>query len=548
MNYLENTNGFSMEKDGVVFDFATDLRPETAGDALRFTVKGSAPVPALLDGDRILLPVGEGIALTVGEDDLVPNANGDFCSKLGTMSMVILERSGKFLLITLDNGMHSAYDTRPVDGRYTLAVTCRKECGVTYAIFDSLAEACHAYRASRGKVRTLEEKIAFNPEVKKLMDGGIFWVWNDHYDEVMYSDYDTDVTALVGDDFLAVAKALREGGVDEAMMGVFYDGDSYVVEPLYREYGYLSTQYDNYNDVLDPEMLSIIPNNRARNCGYTARRMKDYPNGVQIKPDGTMKNAWALKGFDGLMHAQKTCCPAVAADAMRREIPEVLAQYPYYKGRFIDVYGCRLGDCYSDVHPLTTEECVDVKNGAFRSIEEMGLIPGTENGFDAIMDHLVYTEGLHSPVIFQIPDSGRKHAHVFNEEQTAHIAANMMQPSRRVPLWELAYHDCMMAFPYWGDSTESAPDFTRRRTLYACLFGCPPLYSFSMKDFEALKPAILASYAEITAVNRKVGTLPMTNYEVLAEDYTVQRTTFGNRYRVTVNFDDETMSFEDLGE
>ena len=141
MNYLENTNGFSLEKDGVVFDFATDLRPETAGDALRFTVKGSAPVPALLDGDRILLPVGEGIALTVGEDELVPNANGDFCSKLGTMSMVILERSGKFLLITLDNGMHSAYDARPTDGRYTLAVTCRKECGVTYAIFDSLAEA-----------------------------------------------------------------------------------------------------------------------------------------------------------------------------------------------------------------------------------------------------------------------------------------------------------------------------------------------------------------------------------------------------------------------
>lgn len=546
MNYLENTSGFSMEKGGVVFDFATDLRPETVGDVLRFMVKGSAPVPVLFDGDRILLPVGEGIALTVGEDNLVPNANGDFCSKLGTMSMVLVERGGKFLLITLDNGMHSSYDARPVDGRYTLAVTCRKECGVTYAMFDSLAEACHAYRASRGKVRTLEEKIAFNPEVKKLMDGGIFWVWNDNYDEVMYTDYDTDVTAFVGDDFLAVAKALREGGVDEAMMGVFYDNDSYVVEPLYREYGYLATQYDNYNDVLDPEMLSIVPNNRARNCGYTARRMKDYPNGVQIKPDGTMKNAWALKGFDGQMHAQKTCCPAVAADAMRREIPEVLAQYPYYKGRFIDVYGCRLGDCYSDVHPLTTEECVDVKNGAFRSIEEMGLIAGTENGFDAIMDHLVYTEGLHSPVIFQIPDSGRKHAHVFNEEQTAHTAANMMQPSRRVPLWELTYHDCMMAFPYWGDSTESAPALTRRRTLYACLFGCPPLYSFSMKDFEALKPAILESYTEITRINRKVGTLPMTNYEVLADDYTVQRTTFGNRYRVTVNFNNETVTFEDL--
>ena len=98
MNYLETSNGFSLVKDGVAFDFATDLRPVEAGDVLRFSVKGSAPVPALVDGDRILLPVGEGIALTVGEDNLVPNATGDFCSKLGTMSMVILERGGKFLL------------------------------------------------------------------------------------------------------------------------------------------------------------------------------------------------------------------------------------------------------------------------------------------------------------------------------------------------------------------------------------------------------------------------------------------------------------------
>ena len=50
-------------------------------------------------------------------------------------------------------------------------------------------------------------------------------------------------------------------------------------------------------------------------------------------------------------------------------------------------------------------------------------------------------------VIFQIPDSGRKHAHVFNEEQTAHTAANMMQPSRRVPMWELTYHGILLYNP-----------------------------------------------------------------------------------------------------
>jgi hypothetical protein len=74
--------------------------------------------------------------------------------------------------------------------------------------------------------------------------------------------------------------------------------------------------------------------------------------------------------------------------------------------------------------------------------------------------------------------------------------------------------------------------------LFACLFGCPPLYSFSVKDYEALKPAILDSYKRISDVHSKVATLKMTDYEVLSEDYTLQRSVFGDKYSVTVNFSD----------
>jgi hypothetical protein len=156
---------------------------------------------------------------------------------------------------------------------------------------------------------------------------------------------------------------------------------------------------------------------------------------------------------------------------------------------------------------------------------------------------LTYSEGLHSPVNLQIPDSGRKHAHVMNEEQVAHTGKEMMKPSCRVPLWQLVYHDCMMTFPYWGDSTEATPGYTDRKVLFACLFGCPPLYSFSMKDYEALKPTILDSYKRITAIHEKVATLEMTEYKVLSEDYMLQTSTFGNKYRVTVNFSDAPKTF-----
>ena len=538
MNLQKIDSGFSLVSDEVSFDFASEILPEEKNSVFGFKVNGIVPTPKLREGDRIFIPMGEGIALKVGEKDPIANAYGDFCSKQGTLCMVIVEREGKFLLISLENGVYSSYDTRPEDGCYKLLVKNKEECGVSYAVFDSLKDACACHRALHGEVITLDEKIKANPEINNLVGGGIFWIWNNNYDEVMYSDYDTDVEPATGDDLMRIADDLHKNGVDKAMMGIFFEPDSNFVEPLYKKYGYISTQYDNYNDVLNPEMLSIIPNNRAKNCDYTARRMKDYSAGVQITPTGELAKAWAIKGFDGLMHSQNTLCPVIAAERIKEEIPQILAKYPYYKGRFIDVYGCRLGTCYSDVHPSTMAETLVVKNGAFEAMEKMGLITGTENGFDGIVNHLTYSEGLHSPVNLQIPDSGRKHAHIMNDGQTAHIGKEMMRPERRVPLWQLVYHDCMMTFPYWGDSTESAPKYTNRRVLFACLFGCPPLYSFSVKDYEALKPAILDSYKRISDVHSKVATLKMTDYEVLSEDYTLQRSVFGDKYSVTVNFSD----------
>lgn len=538
MELIKNETGFILSRGDVCFDFVCDKVPELYGQRAKCCIEGNVPTPTLLDGDRILVPVGEGIALTVGEQNLVRDARGDFCSKTGTLCMVILERDGKFLLISLDNGIYSSYDTKPENDRYKLVIKNKKPCGVTYAIFDTLKDACAYHREMHQVKRTLEDKIKKTPALETLVGGAIFWVWSNDMDEVMYSEYNTDKSPAVGEDVLSVAGDLHEAGIDRALMGLLFAADSKYVEPLYKKYGYISTQYDNYNDVFNPAMLEKVPSNRARNCDYTARRMKDYPAGVQITPSGRLAEAWALKGFDGVMYPQNTLCPKIAAQRIKEEIPEIIKEYPYYKGRFIDVYGCRLGECHSEEHPLTMYDTWKVKNGAFESIEDMGLITGTENGFDGIIEHLGYTEGLHSPVILQIPDSGRKHANMFNDEQTEHIGREMMQPSRRVPLWQLVYHDAMMTFPYWGDSTESSPKYTQRRVLFACLFGCPPLYSFKVSDYERLKPAIIDSYKRIGEVHSKVATLKMTDYEVLSDDYMLQRSVFGNKYEIIVNFSD----------
>lgn len=549
MNLLKDKNGFSLVSDEVCFNFMSSLFPEEHESLYKLEVSGNIPVPGIKAGDRLLLPVDEGIAITA-EKEYSPGEfdfnciEGSFCSRQGTMSMIIVERENKYLLISLDNGIDSKYKAKKQNGLYALEIVCNKQCCVTYGIFNSLVEACKCYRhMKKDEFITLSEKIRKNPEIKKLVGGGIFWVWNNNYDEVMYSQKDTDISPAVGRELLLIAEELHNNGVDKAMFGLFFNDDSPLSEKLYKNYGYICTQYDNYNDVLNPELLSIIPNNRAKNCDYTFRRMRDYPDGVQVKKDGSLTPAWELKGFDGKMHSQNTLCPLIANERMKEEIPEILKEFPFYKGRFVDVYGGGLSCCYSQQHPITREECLEVKNDAFKAVGDMGLIAGTEDGFEDIINNLVYTEGLHSPVYFRNLNSGRNHAHIYNKEQTEHIAKHMINPECRVPLWHLVYHECMLAFPYWGDSTEMAPEFISKKILFACLYGCPPLYSFFVKDFDQLKDDIISSYKRITNVHKHVAELPMTDFKILRDDYKIQKSVFGDKYEIVVNFSEENYTY-----
>ena len=80
--------------------------------------------------------------------------------------------------------------------------------------------------------------------------------------------------------------------------------------------------------------------------------------------------------------------------------------------------------------------------------------------------------------------------------------------------------------------------------MFACLYGCPPLYSFFVKDFEKLKDSIVSSYKTINAIHKKVAELPMTDFQVLRDDYQVQRSVFGDKYEVIVNFSEESYTYK----
>ncbi len=525
--------------------FLQKIGSQDACGIYKVKVKGEVPLPKLNEADRILLPVDEGVAVPVEQKAPFECKDVRLCSREGTMRMIIIERGTQYLLVSPESGIYTTYSLLWNGFQNTLSLKTHKETEVRYGLYASVKDACKAYRSMlETELVPLTEKLEKLPELKKLMGGAVFWVWNDRYQEVMYAEENTDLDPAVGASLLNVASDLHQSGIPNAMIGIFFDADSAFTEPLYQKYGYICTQYDNYNDVLSPEILDKVPSNRLRNCDYSARRVKDYPDGIQINKEGEMADAWAIKGFDGTYYAQKTLCSKVAADRMREEIPAILEKYPYYKGRFVDVYGVSLSECFSKDHPLTYEQCKEVKNGAYRSIMDMGLITGTEDGSEAMLNTLCYTEGLHSPSYLRNADSGRRYAYLYTESECAHLEKYMLNPAWRVPLWQLVYHENLLIFPYWGDSTCCAPQYIKDKILFSCLFGCAPLYSFFLKNYETVKPYILESYEKITKVHEKIACLPMTEYQVLTNDYAVQTTVFGDKFRVVVNFGEADFSFE----
>ena len=549
--FLEKTQaGFTVCDGKVSYEFECSVCPELDGGEYTLEIIGEIPTPRLKDTDRLILPIDEGVAINVGkkieEGEMDGSVTSSFIAREATVSMLAVERDGRFLLICIDNGIDAYYSVKNEGEGYKLRSWCNTEHKITYCICDSLPDACRKYKEIKGlSPITLEEKFKSLPEAEKLL-GGIFWVFGDNYDEVMYADYDTDASPLAGDGIMHVAKELKDGGVNDAMFGIFFDGDSKYTKDLYEKYGYISTQYDNYDDVCPPSFIDIVPNNRIKNCGYTYRRLKDYPEGIRILQNGSMAPAWALKGYDGEMHKQSKLCPKVAAQRMKEEIPKIIEEYPYYKGRFIDVFGTNVTECFSDKHPVGKRECLEIKKEAFKFLGDIGLIAGTEDGTESVADHLVYTEGMHSPVIFRYKNSGRLHAQMYSRERMEHTKRYMLDPSCRVPLWQLLFHDCMLTFPYWGDSTASSHELIREKILYCCLFGCPPLYSFKICDFETEKTDILESYRRIYEVISKVGMLKMTDWQVLSDDYSLQKTVFGDRYEVIANFSDREVTYQDI--
>jgi len=290
--------------------------------------------------------------------------------------------------------------------------------------------------------------------------------------------------------------------------------------------GYLSSRYDIFQDVypLDapawlnkagwPQDLVWLPNGDW---------MKGWAD-IQKKPDGTqvVYQGGVINSERGLARAKLT-------------VPADLKMTPY-GCRFIDTTTASpWREDYNPAHPLTRSQDRHYKMALldFCSGQEK-LVVGTETGIDPSVPFVDYYEGMMSLGPYRLPDSGRDLMDY--KTPTSDFLKFQVGPFYRIPLWELVYHDCVVAGWYWGDSTNKEPEAWDKRDLFNSLYGTPPLFLFDRAVWEKNKDHFARTYRTVCPLVRRLGYDQMLSHAFLTPDHTVQQTRWASGAAVTVNF------------
>jgi hypothetical protein len=362
------------------------------------------------------------------------------------------------------------------------------------------AKRYREYARSKGLVVTLREKAARNPNVEKLIGAVDVWTWEE--DKVARMER----LKALGIDKVLFSNARSAGEIDQA-----------------NRLGYLSSRYDNYQDVYPPGKPA-------------SANHEGWPQDLVLNAAGDWVRGWEIRSKQGNFPGGVVCSPRGLARA-KQHIPEELKQKPYL-ARFLDTTtASAFRECDNPDHPTTRSDDKRSKMELLGFVsQELNLVTGSETGIDCAVPHLHYFEGMLSLGPYRLADAGRNMVEV--AEPTDDIRTFQVGPYYRVPLWELVYHDCVVSTWYWGDYNNKMPAVWDRRDLWNLLYATPPMWLFDEKTWAANEQRFLASYRTIAPVVRQAGYEEMAGHEFLTADHTVQRTRFANGTQVTVNFGD----------
>jgi hypothetical protein len=481
-------------------------------------------------GTYLVVPMNEGISYpvddaTVETRKLIAYGGHGICmpfwgatdGRRGYMAIIETPDDASISIARTDGKLCIAPEWNPQMGKFGPARKLR------YVFFDSgghvaMCKRYRAYAKEVGLLKTLDEKRRENPNVDLLIGAVNVWCWEPNA--------------------LAIVQDLQAKGIDRILWSNRQGPEG--IRAMNQIPGVLTSRYDIYQDLMDPKVVK--EQLRSVHPDWTQNA---WPKDIQIGANGDWLKGWQVRGRDGKMYPCAVLCDKQALKYAAERVPAELKTSPY-RCRFIDTTTASpWRECYDPNHLMTRSDSRHWKMELLRYMsQDMHLVTGCETGHDAAVPFVHYFEGMLSLGPYRVPDSGRQMQKIWDEVPEL-VAKYQLGQKYRLPLWELVYHDCVVAQWYWGDYNNKLPALWTKRDLFNTLYGTPPMFMFTRAYWEQNKDRFVQSYKNTCPIVRAVGYSEMTDHRFLTEDRSVQQTQFANGVTVTVNFGDKPFRLPD---
>ncbi len=475
-------------------------------------------------GTYLVVPMNEGISYPVEDETIKPRrlvayGGHGICmpfwgvtdGRQGHMAIIETPDDASIRIQRTDEKLCIGPEWDSQKGQYGYARRLR------YVFFDkgghvAICKRYRSYAQKTGLLKTLLQKREENPDVDLLIGAVNVWCWEKNA--------------------LAIVREMKSLGIERILWSHREQPD--VIKSMNEMDGVLTSRYDIYQDLMDPQVVE--QQLRRVHPDWT---QAGWPKDIMLDKNGDWRKGWRVKGRDGQMYPCSVLCDRQAPEYARRRVPAELKTHPY-RCRFIDTTTASpWRECYHPDHPMTRSDSRHWKMELLRIIcEDMKLVTGSETGHDAAVPYVHYFEGMLSLGPYRIPDAGRNMREIW-DEVPERVAKFQVGHKYRLPLWELVYHDCVVAQWYWGDYNNKLPAIWDKRDLFNILYGTPPMFMFNRQVWNQNKERFVQSYKDVCPVARAVGYAEMTEHSFLTADRNVQQTKFANGTTITVNFGDE---------
>jgi hypothetical protein len=303
-----------------------------------------------------------------------------------------------------------------------------------------------------------------------------------------------------------------------------------------KRLGYLIGPYDTLNNIQEPKTADDVPSIFDEELFRTGAVMK--------------KNGERLTGFAGRGYE-------LSSEALRR------ARVPFLKQRVAaylkagannyfldsDAFGS-LFDDYDPQHLMTTAVDRANKMARMRFVSrESRLVLGSERAaaWSAPVIHFSHgTETPHLGIMYGLLRQrelfggywppGRPRRFFSPIQAPANFAKAVYDPTYRLPLYEVVFHDSLVATDRWEMSLVKFSNLVQARTLLQLLYNVPSLWSLDQKAIKEHGERIKALNEFFAPLHRLIGTKPLTQFRWLTTDRMVQQTRFADEVELTANF------------